>query len=247
MGIHIPPSMNLGDWMLHWLSCGNVFASQLFCSSLWKVWDARNKLIFEDLMFIPAIIANNATKLISEFNEANRKPVPHSDPIPGAANWVPPPNSWVKLNVDAGCFNDGTTGWGLVIRDHTGAVSLTACKSEEVELSPMVAEAIGLRWCLSVAKDLSLNKVVVESDAATGVDCVNGKAIMAAIDPIIQDCCSILNLFEDIKVTAICRNQNSIAHELVQLSKVVGSKNWVGTVPRQIYHLLCTDSVSGFI
>ena len=71
--------------------------------------------------------------------------------------------------------------------------------------------------CLSVAKDLHLNKVVVESDAATVVDCISGKATMAAIDPIIQDCCSILNLFEDIKVTAISRNQNSVGHVLVQL------------------------------
>jgi len=39
--------------------------------------------------------------------------------------------------------------------------------------------------CLSVAKDLHLNKVVVESDAATVVDCISGKATMAAIDPII--------------------------------------------------------------
>ena len=150
------------------------------------------------------------------------------------------------MNVDAGCFNDGVTGWGLVIRDHTGVVSLTVCKREEVELSPMLAKAVGLRWCLSVAKDLLINKVVVESDAATVVDCINGKAIMAAIDPIIQDCCSILNMFKDIKVTAISRNQN-FAHELVQMSKVVGSKNWVGTVPHQISHLLCNDSVSAVI
>jgi len=95
----------------------------------------------------------------------------------------------------------------------------------------MLAEALGLRWCLSVAKDLRLNKVVVESDAATVVDCINGKAIMAAIDPIIQDCCSILNLFAEIKVTAISRTQNSVAHELVRMSKVVGSKNWVVNVP----------------
>jgi len=50
------------------------------------------------------------------------------------------------VNVDAGCFNDGFTGWGLVIRDHTGAVRLIACKLEEVELTPMLAEALGLRW-----------------------------------------------------------------------------------------------------
>jgi len=57
----------------------------------------------------------------------------------------------------------------------------------------MLAEALGLRWWLSVAKELLLNKVVLESDAATVVDCINGEAIMAEIDPIIQDCCSILN------------------------------------------------------
>ena len=87
----------------------------------------------------------------------------------------------------------------------------------------------------------------MESDAATVVDCINGKATMAAIDPIIQDCCSILTLFEDIKVTAISRNQNSVGHVLVQLFKIVGSKNWVGNVPHQISQLACNDYVSVFI
>lgn len=66
---------------------------------------------------------------------------------------------------------------------------MAACKREEVDLSPMLAEALGLRWCLSVAKYLCLNKVVVESNAAAVVDCINVKAIMAVFDPIIQDCC----------------------------------------------------------
>jgi len=40
----------------NWLSCGNVFASQLFCSLL---WDARNKLIFENQQLLPTMLQNS--------------------------------------------------------------------------------------------------------------------------------------------------------------------------------------------
>jgi len=72
----------------------------------------------------------------------------------------------------------------------------------------------------------------------------NGKATMAVINPIIQDCCcSILILFEDKKITTISRNQNSVAHELVQMPKIVGTKNWVGTVPHQISQFVCNTLI----
>jgi len=78
--------MNLGNWLLHWLSCGDVFASKLLSSLLWKVWDARNKLIFENQNFIASIIANNAARLMCDFNEANHKHIHPTGPIPAAAN-----------------------------------------------------------------------------------------------------------------------------------------------------------------
>jgi len=103
----MPPSINLVDWLLHWQLCGDVFASQFFCSMLWKVWDARNKLSFENKNFMPSIIANNAARLICDFNEANHRPTPQTEPIPAVANWFPPQDNWTKLNVDAGCFKYG--------------------------------------------------------------------------------------------------------------------------------------------
>jgi len=52
-----------------------------------------------------------------EFNCANRferATAPAAQPV---EKWCPPPFGMLKLNVDAGVFNDGHMGCGMVIRD----------------------------------------------------------------------------------------------------------------------------------
>jgi hypothetical protein len=49
------------------------------------------------------------------------------------------------MNVDAGCFDNAQTGWGLVLKDNIGTVIFNACRREQVEVSPILAVALGLR------------------------------------------------------------------------------------------------------
>jgi hypothetical protein len=53
---------------------------------------------------------------------------------------------------DAGCFDVGKSCWDMLIRDHRGQPLFATTKSEEICISPTLAEAIGLRWCLNLAK-----------------------------------------------------------------------------------------------
>jgi hypothetical protein len=64
------------------------------------------------------------------------------------------------MNVDAGCFSN-ETGWGLIGRDNCGisfssrnhgsamvlCCGLSRTRREDVVVSPLVAETMGLRWC----------------------------------------------------------------------------------------------------
>jgi len=54
----------------------------------------------------------------------------------------------MKINVDAGCFSHGNAGWGLVARKHYRSVMLAETKCEDIEVSSLVAETMGLRSCL---------------------------------------------------------------------------------------------------
>lgn len=56
--------------------------------------------------------------------------------------WIPPGEGSIKINSDAGCFLDGSTGWGFVARDHSGNVLFAGTNLLNIYVSPTVAEAI---------------------------------------------------------------------------------------------------------
>jgi hypothetical protein len=70
------------------------------------------------------------------------------------------------LFVDAGCFAGGTTGWGLVCLDRSAAVCVSACLFNNIEVEPLVAEDLGVRWCLQFAIDHNMKRISLASDAA---------------------------------------------------------------------------------
>jgi hypothetical protein len=58
--------------------------------------------------------------------------------------------------VDAACFTGGITGWGMVAYNQSGVVQFSACKREAIEIDPVSAEALGVRWCLQYTAELNL-------------------------------------------------------------------------------------------
>jgi hypothetical protein len=64
-------------------------------------------------------------------------------------------------------------GWEIVIYDRTGVVELSACKLEAIELNPLLAEALGARWCFQASINIKFQRVTISSDAATVFKCLN--------------------------------------------------------------------------
>lgn len=53
LGTHIPNGLHHHDWILHWLTNSEEIGAQLFVVILWKVWYARNQLIFKNVVLDP--------------------------------------------------------------------------------------------------------------------------------------------------------------------------------------------------
>jgi hypothetical protein len=53
--------------------------------------------------------------------------------------WDPLDANSLKMNVDAGCFEEGETSYGMLIRNRRGQVLLAATKVEEIHISPTLA------------------------------------------------------------------------------------------------------------
>jgi hypothetical protein len=65
---------------------------------------------------------------------------------------------------------------------------MSACKRVEIEAEPLLAGALGMRWCLQVAKELNLRRVTISADTTNVSNCLNSTICIAAIDSIILHC-----------------------------------------------------------
>lgn len=47
LGSHIPEAVELNVWIVKWLAYKDMLGTQLFCTLLWKLWFARNQIVFK--------------------------------------------------------------------------------------------------------------------------------------------------------------------------------------------------------
>lgn len=74
-------------------------------------------------------------------------------------------SSVCKVFVDAACFPDGTTCWGIIILNQDDTPRLCACKKDSIQVDPVVDEAMGLRWSIQAAIENRVTDVVFLTDA----------------------------------------------------------------------------------
>ncbi|XP_024626573.1 uncharacterized protein [Medicago truncatula] len=228
LGSHIPNDIDLHDWILKWLTCKDPWGVQLFCTRLWKFWAGRNATVFKGTPINPVSLENEALGFVIEFNEANPRRCSRNA---RTAPLTQPVTTLFSAFVDAGCCLSGPTVWGLIIRNQRGEVVLSKCKKEEIGVDPIVAEALGVRWALQALTEHGINSVTIHSDAANVVNCINGKSSFASINMVAQDCRDLMSSLSDVCIMFISRGQNSDAHNLAALAKIVGTSTWLGAAP----------------
>lgn len=115
LGSHIPEAVELNCWILNWLTCKDMLGTQLFCTLLWKLWFARNQCVFKCIVADPVSLANNAMCYVQDYISANPRRQQQSSPQ-ASVNVETQLNSMFSMFVDAGCFVNGHTGWGLILK-----------------------------------------------------------------------------------------------------------------------------------
>ena len=189
LGIHVPSNCDLNNWLLGWLEKEDMLGSQLFCTTMWKMWSYRNQVVFNQISPYPPAVANAALDFIVEFNHTNEKKRNQLQPHGAAAVAAAPSlvyNAHV-IQVDAGCFPEGFTTFGCVFKDGPDSVYFLACNKEEVSTEPVLDEALAIRWCLQLAKEKGLQDVTIQYDALAVVECFRGSNSLASIDLIVLD------------------------------------------------------------
>jgi ribonuclease HI len=216
--------------------------AQLFCITLWKLWDYRNDCVFNLKTPNPIELVTKVNFYIQDLNSTNASSHIYAPPQMLSENHVVRIENYT-IFVDAGCFSNGSTGWGLVAYDQPNSIYISACRKENIEIDPLLAEVLGIRWGLQTAKDLNWQTVTIMSDAEVVVKCINSKVYVAAIDHIVQDCRELLLAFQSTNVMFIKRDLNVVAHSLVNLSKLAGCRTWSGCVPTQANFASAVSSI----
>lgn len=227
LGLRIHDTSNIEFWLEKVLNDGNSLGTQLFCVTLWKIWNTRDWVLFNDEKFVPPKVALDVRDWVYEYNKSN----PEKKASRGALRteeMVSEDSGLSKIYVDAACFNDCTIAMGCVMKNIERGVFFSASQKLSMGTSSSVAEAMAVRWALKLAKDLHIPSVMIQSDALEVVDCNNQVSSVAVLEPLVLDCLNLLKSFQFATLLYVNRSHILEAHNLVGLGYMLGSRTWLG-------------------
>lgn len=145
--------------------------------------------------------------------------------------WVRLVMGETKLNTD-GAFTSNGAATRMVLRDHNGEVIFAACRELHQCNDPTEAEIAAIEEGIRLALQWTTLKFTVESDCAEDVELIrettpNTSAYEFRINVIRE-----LLRKRDVKIVKICREANTVSHELAKLGRTQGRTDfWLSSVP----------------
>lgn len=119
--------------------------------TVYAIWEARNQVNFQQGVLAVDGVLRRVTHLMAEALAREQGGMPT---VTMPAKWHKPAHGIIKCNFEASFHDGGVTGLGMVARDHEGAVMAAACSFPLHTISPILAEAMSMRWTLQLAIDL---------------------------------------------------------------------------------------------
>ncbi|KAK1698375.1 hypothetical protein QYE76_015072 [Lolium multiflorum] len=105
------------------------------------------------------------------------------------AHWRPPEAAWHKVNADGAWTVEGNSGGGgVIVRDHNGRALACACYFFPSAKDPEAAELLACRRALMLAKDMNVDRVMLETDCMGAVNKLRDKGLdRSAQGPLVEE------------------------------------------------------------
>ncbi|XP_058775882.1 uncharacterized protein LOC131650175 [Vicia villosa] len=172
IGYRTPNYLEANQWIQSVLECGDVHSVQVFCACLYKIWAARNLVVFQGKSVCPIAVAGGAFDCVQDYIRWPPDSDGQKSPSAGRIN-VTYPHDVHFAQVDAGFTEEGDTVFGCTFKDPFSKVLMAASKKDQIVVDASLAELMAIRWCILLAADLRMDKIVFQSDALVVVDCIN--------------------------------------------------------------------------
>ncbi|XP_074344437.1 uncharacterized protein LOC141683598 [Apium graveolens] len=148
----------------------------------------------------------------------------------GDEQWVLPTVNKIKVNTNAAIFEaSGCYSFAFVVRNHEGKLVEARSRCCSGNISPEIAEAMGIREALSWTKEQDRTGVVVETDCLVAVQAIRGPSILLSYFGItIEDCGVLLEEVrgKEVSVKFIKRSANNVAHSIARYSSSIADRIW---------------------
>ena len=139
----------------------------------WRLWGNRNEIHNGGKRIGELELLCEASLWLLEYQEATTDVPKQTNSL--VQRWCPPLSQLYKVNVDEAIFKaQKDSGEGVIIRDANGLVVAALSKKFPAPLGPLEVEAKAFESGLQFAKDMGLQKFILEGDSLNVVQALEG-------------------------------------------------------------------------
>ncbi|XP_062118438.1 uncharacterized protein LOC133832064 [Humulus lupulus] len=210
---------------------------ELFAIISWQIWYIRNKTIRGEVEPKPEALVEWC------YNFWGKSVVQNGKKDGGKLDrtrvkWEPPPPGSVKINVDAGCLEEGRS-WisAAVVRDDRGSFVGGQVSCQNQPLSALGAELVAVREGLCLGWQMGLKSFSVESDCSSAVSLSNRPLVFCnELEGVITDIKNLVEKSGCKEISFVGREANCLAHGLAKTTSWKGvTACSVGCVPSELF------------
>ena len=186
--------------------------------TLWAIWHAKRKAIYENSFQSPLSTRCFVDRLIYDLSLSGTRQEVKERPVLSSPRWIPPPQGLMKINVDAALSkNKVFSSVAAVARN--GAGDFLGASSVVIEgiTDPETMEILACREGLALANDLSFRRVQMASDCSNAVRSLSGSTL-GSYGHIIKEIREGAASFQEMVFVHERREANQDAHILARSS-----------------------------
>ena len=183
----------------------------IICWAIWWWWGVQRKALHEDIFQSPLSIFSFITKYLEDLKlagliEGNETTKLTRNKQP-ASKWIPPPEAFLKFNVDGVAARSGDKGTvGVICRDSVGNYVAASAMVIDGLTDPSYLEALACNEATSLAMDIGVRKCVIASDCLEVITNLQ-KQSLCAYSSVLKEIKARSTLFQEVVLSTKVENQ----------------------------------------
>lgn len=142
----------------------------------YEIWNARNKVIFDNGSLNPCEIIRKAHNIWMEGYPIKLNRIDELSQIK-LRMWIPPNENSMKLNTDVVVLKNGQVSLGFVLRNKFGMVEMAGKMTCKTMSGSTLLEGMALQYALRMLKSHKWPDTIVESDIKNLIYGIMGRSI----------------------------------------------------------------------